>query len=68
MSLPTKWERLRLIRGAELTLAALNNLPVLTPCTQCAEYLDGFCRHWQQAVPDDFRNKGCDEFCEPVPF
>ncbi len=68
MNLPNAAQRERLIQSARLTLQHLEALPILTPCSSCAELLDGFCRHWQQAVPPEHIESGCAEWAEPIPF
>ena len=67
MNLPNAAERTRLIQAAERTLAHLKALPELTPCTQCAEFRDGYCARWKANVPPDAQEAGCVEWFE-VPF
>ena len=68
LQLPTKWERLGLIQAARQTLKHLEALPVLTPCAGCAEFLSGYCRRWQDTVPIERREAGCDQFADEIPF
>lgn len=61
-------EKARLIQAAQTTLAALQELPVTTPCDQCAEFRDGYCERWKADVPPEARETGCSEWVEPIPF
>ena len=66
--LPNAAERERLLSAARLTVRALEALPVLTPCAQCAEFRDGYCERWKASVPPENQAAGCAEWCEPIPF
>ena len=49
-------------------IAALQSIPVLTPCSDCEMFLDGWCRQWKQQVPESAQRDGCAEWVESVPF
>jgi len=65
---PNKAERARLIEAARLTVAALEALPILTPCADCLNFMDGHCSRWDAPVPEEARVAGCGEWQEQIPF
>lgn len=65
---PNKAERERLIQNAKVMLRALEGLPILTPCVDCINFLDGHCSRWNSPVPEEAREAGCGEWAETIPF
>lgn len=64
---PEKQRRLNVLR---FVISDLERTPAVTPCSLCGEFNkdNGYCSRWKVSVPESEREKGCDQWCEPIPF
>ena len=64
---PEKQRRINMLR---IMLIELEQTPAITPCHLCGEFdpQNGYCAQWKASVPADAQAKGCEAWCEPIPF
>lgn len=43
-------------------IALLEKMQTTTPCNACIHYDAGFCRDANQAIPDDIKDVGCEDW------
>lgn len=65
---PNKAERARLVKEAERMVEIMKSYPILTPCSECVAFRDGWCQHWKASVPPEHQARGCGEWSEQIPF
>lgn len=58
------------IQVLENIITLLKSLPVYTPCTRCINFTEvtGVCGKYNETVPQNFREQGCDDFKDDIPF
>ncbi|MGI9301518.1 MAG: hypothetical protein ACR2RB_02265 [Gammaproteobacteria bacterium] len=44
-------------------------MPLRHSCVMCEYYQEGFCKHWQDHIPPEHLDAGCDDWREDlIPF
>jgi hypothetical protein len=58
----TPHQKLNLLQSLEQAWEAANSLPMTTPCNLCLYWDAGFCKRWQDKIPEENKEAGCGEF------
>lgn len=68
----TPWQKYNAINSLKKSIEALEGMQTTTPCKDCASFSPNkYCSYWNQVVPDEHRDKGCDKFYfspDSIPF
>lgn len=59
------------MREKLMLLSVIENIKVATPCSDCINFTEGFCRKYESRIPEEHLSSGCDLWeynKESIPF